>query len=98
MFYCYILFSKKLDRFYVGSTSLSPKIRLERHLNQYYGKNKFTANANDWVLFLEIKCSSINQSLLIEKHIKKMKSKIYIRNLSKYEEMISNLKQKYIDC
>ncbi|MBK9457438.1 MAG: GIY-YIG nuclease family protein [Bacteroidetes bacterium] len=30
-FYTYILFSKSLNKFYIGSTSLSPVERLEQH-------------------------------------------------------------------
>lgn len=58
-------------------------------------KRKFTANANDWKLFLLISCKSKTQALSIEKHIKKMKSKTYIENLKKYPEMIDKLKSKY---
>ncbi len=35
------------------------------------------------------------QALAIEKHIKAMKSKIYIHNLKKYPEMIDKLLLKY---
>jgi len=56
---------------------------------------KFTAKANDWALFLKINCSSKTQGLQIEKHIKKMKSKSYIKNLLKYPEIIDKLKIKY---
>jgi len=87
-YYCYILFSSSLDRYYIGSTILEPKERLTRHLFSYYGNQKFTASAKDWEIFLEISCSSIEQARKIERHIKSMKSKIYINNLKKYPEMI----------
>ncbi len=57
--------------------------------------HKFTANAEDWELFLKIECGSKSQGLNIEKHIKKMKSKIYIENLIKYPDIILRLKEKY---
>lgn len=97
MFYCYILHSQVLDRFYIGSTSLEADVRLDNHLSGYYGKNKFTAKANDWVLFLAIACSTYHQARLFEAHIKKMKSAEYIRNLKKYPEMIDKLLVKFSD-
>ncbi len=57
--------------------------------------NKFTANAEDWKLFLQIQCENKIQALNIEKHIKKMKSKTYIENLIKYPDIILKLKSKY---
>jgi putative endonuclease len=91
----YVLFSEKLNRFYIGYTS-DFDLRLEFHLNA--DKRKFTYNANDWVLFLKIDCENKKQALAIEKHIKKMKSKIYIQNMMKYPEIIQKLLQKYPNC
>ena len=51
MKYCvYIIYSIKLDKFYVGETS-DFKNRLEEHKTGFY-KNSFTAKAQDWELFL----------------------------------------------
>ncbi len=88
----YILFSEKLNRFYTGFTS-NLEERLEFHKNAE--DRKFTYNASDWIVFFEIPCDSRNQGLLIEKHIKSMKSKKYIQNLIKYPEMIAKLKSKF---
>ncbi|MFN4762194.1 GIY-YIG nuclease family protein [Gillisia sp. Q332] len=91
--YCvYILYSKKLDRFYTGSTSDFDK-RMEFHDSPE--ARKFTAKAHDWVLFDTITCESKSQALSIEKHIKSMKSKIYIRNLKQYVEIKEKLKSKF---
>ena len=49
----------------------------------------------DWKVFFTIECSSKKQGLAIEKHIKNMKSKTYIRNLAKYPEIAMKLIQKY---
>jgi hypothetical protein len=46
----------------------------------------YTPFQQAWVLFLEITCESKTQGLAIEKHIKKMKSRVYIENLIKYPE------------
>ena len=92
----YILYSIKLNRFYIGFTS-DFDVRIEFHKNAEY--HKFTANADDWQLFFKIECDNKLQGLNIEKHIKKMKSKTYIENLTKYPNMILKLKEKYNqDC
>lgn len=85
----YIIFSEKLNRFYIGYTS-DFDLRLDFHLFSNE-KRKFTSNAKDWKLFLKIDYLSKTQALAIEKHIKSMKNKIYIENLSKYPEMTFNL-------
>ncbi len=89
----YILYSKKLNRFYIGYTS-DFDTRLEFHKNAE--SHKFTANAHDWELFLRIPCDSKKQALTIEKHIKNMKSKTYIENLIKYPDIILKLKDRYL--
>ena len=93
---CYIIHSQSLSKFYIGSTILDSLERLERHQFNYYGNRKFTAKADDWEVFINISCSSIEQARKIEKHIKEMKSKSYILNLKKYPEIIEKLKTKYI--
>ena len=88
----YILHSKTLNRYYIGFTT-DFETRLEFHKNA--ASHKFTANADDWNVFLIIDCQSKLQGLSIEKHIKNMKSKTYIENLKKHPEIIVKLKQKY---
>ena len=91
----YILYSKSINKFYVGSTELEPIERLELHLNKVYGNDKFTSVANDWELFYQHLCTNVSQARLIENHIKKMKSKTYIQNLKKYPEMMTKLLIRY---
>jgi len=57
--------------------------------------HKFTGKAKDWELYLKFKCDCKKQAEAIERHIKKMKSKIYIANLKKYEDIILKLKNRY---
>ena len=92
---CYILFSKKLEKYYVGATKVHVEERLLQHKEAYYGRHKFTAKADDWELYLEIECSTISQALRIESHIKCMKSTQYIQNLRKYPEMIEKLLHRF---
>jgi len=93
--YCYVLYSKTTDRFYIGSTILNPEERLRRHLIDYYGNNKFTSMVKDWEIFFVIECSTLVQARKIEQHLKRMKSKKYIRNLKNYPEIMVSLLKRY---
>ncbi|MFY7742466.1 MAG: GIY-YIG nuclease family protein [Flavobacterium sp.] len=95
MHFVYILHSEKLNRFYIGYTKNLDK-RLDFHLHDTQSR-KFTYKADDWSLYFSIKCTTKNQALAIEKHIKAMKTKIYIQNLAKYPEIGLKLLQKYIE-
>lgn len=94
MIACYIIYSPKIDRFYIGFTQESVESRVEKHNNSSYGSH-YTSNANDWQVFLIIPCNSVNQAMRIEKHIKKMKSKNYIQNLNSFPEIIEKLKKRF---
>jgi len=89
----YILLSKSLNRFYIGYTT-DLDIRMDFHLHDIQSR-KFTYKADDWKVFFSLKCTSKKQALAIEKHIKAMKSKIYIENLLKYPEISEKLLEKY---
>ena len=89
----YILYSKRMDRFYIGQTKdLNDRIAL--HLEKAF-KGSFTSKANDWELFQTISCESSFQAIRIESHIKKMKSRQYIQNIKEYPEISDKLKNKY---
>jgi len=91
--FVYILFSKKLNRFYTGYTGdLDLRMNFHENAESY----KYTAKANDWELFFTIECENKTQALNIEKHIKSMKSKVYIQNLIKYPDISKKLLGKYI--
>ena len=92
--FVYILYSKKLDRFYTGITTLTLAERFENHIQKHYGKLNFTQKADDWQLYWHLECNSTKQARNIEIHIKKMKSKIYIQNLKKYPEIGDKLLEK----
>jgi len=89
----YILYSKTIDSFYIGSC-LDLKIRMKEHQQNRFEKS-FTKRADDWTVFIQINELEYNQARLIEKHIKEMKSKTYIQNLNRYPEMIQKLTSKY---
>jgi putative endonuclease len=90
----YILYSSNLNRFYIGSTQDDVQGRLAKHNEHTYGSHRYSAITTDWEIFLYIECTSFAQAVRIEKHIKKMKSAVYIRNLKTYPEMIDSLIQK----
>ena len=86
----YILFSKCLDRYYIGCTS-NINERFDKHHSKFYGNSAFTAKADDWQLMLSLPCLDEQQAKTIEAKIKKMKSKVYIANLIHYPEMQQKL-------
>jgi len=90
--FVYIIHSETLNRFYIGQTA-DIKQRLGFH--QSSESRKFTAKANDWILFFIIECKTKPQALAIETHIKKMKSSTYIKNLKLYPEITVRLLEKY---
>ena len=94
MAWVYILYSSKRDIFYIGATESSPEERLKKHVEKYYPGN-FTTTTNDWELFYRLECENMHQALLIEKHIKKMKSRKYLDNINKFPEISEKLKQLY---
>jgi len=93
MFYVYILYSQRVDSFYVGQT-LNISQRIQEHNSKFYN-NSSTAKANDWELFFSIECISRNQSILIERHIKSMRNRKYYESLKMYPEISDKLKLKY---
>jgi len=89
MHYVYIIFSSSAHKFYIGET-LNITERLEKHNSGAYA-NAFTSQTNDWTIQATIECQNRTQALQIEKHIKSMKSKVYIENVIKYSEMRDKL-------
>ncbi|GAB5523082.1 MAG: hypothetical protein Roseis2KO_09540 [Roseivirga sp.] len=93
MFWVYILYSKTAGRHYTGY-SIDPDERLKEH-NEGYCKGSYSSAVRDWELRFMLKCQSKKQALQIERHIKRMKSRVYIQNLIKYPEMGEKLLIKY---
>ena len=89
----YILYSNNLNRYYIGSCHDFEK-RLQEHISKKY-KDSFTTRTDDWKVFFLINDLDYGQARKIEKHIKRMKSKLYIENLAKYPEISNKLKIKY---
>jgi putative endonuclease len=75
----YILYSRSLNRYYVGSC-LDLDLRLTEHLNKKFTEG-FTTKADDWELYYSMLDLEYMQARKIENHIKRMKSKKYIKDL-----------------
>ena len=63
----YILYSAKLDRYYVGQTE-NINLRLKVHNNQ--GK-KYTSKGIPWILVKSYKCNGRSEAVRLETKIKK---------------------------
>jgi putative endonuclease len=87
---CYILISRSLNRYYIGHTT-DIELRLKYHNNGKFGKKSFTYKTSDWKIYLLIPCETMNQAILLESKIKRMKSRKYIENLKKYPELITKI-------
>jgi putative endonuclease len=70
--------------------------RLKKHNFHLYGST-YTSKTNDWEIFITLQCETVSQAMKIEKHIKSMKSKIYIENLKKYPDIIQKILKNFKD-
>ncbi|HKR04895.1 MAG TPA: GIY-YIG nuclease family protein [Bacteroidia bacterium] len=76
-YFVYIIWSDKLKKYYVGSSS-QPEKRLKEH---NYGKANFTSKGIPWKLVYSEQYNSKKEAQERERRIKQMKSKKYIENL-----------------
>ena len=95
LFLVYILFSEKLNKYYIGTTDDIER-RVKEHNSKFY-ENNYTSRGIPWQMAFNISCQSSSQAFKIEKHIKAMHSKNYIQNLIKYPEMTQKLLDRYKD-
>ena len=76
MHFLYILYSKSINKYYVGET-VDVENRLQAH-NQHKYRKGYTKAAEDWKIALKLELESKENALYIERFIKKMKSKKFI--------------------
>ncbi len=76
-YYVYILFSDRLNRYYIGSTK-DIASRIEAHLWNHKG---FTSKAKDWQLRYQEVFETKTEALAREKQIKRWKSRKLIEKL-----------------
>ncbi|MCC9017418.1 GIY-YIG nuclease family protein [Flavobacterium lipolyticum] len=79
MFYTYIIYSKALDNYYIGSCQDVEK-RLQDHLNS---RSSYTKVTKDWELKYYETFPTRSEACKRELQIKKMKSRKYIETLIK---------------
>ncbi len=79
MFYVYILFSKAIDKYYIGH-SINPWERVIQHNNNTV--DKYTGKSKDWELMAVFEVSENRADAMdLEKFIKKQKSRNLIEKL-----------------
>ena len=77
MFYCYLLYSEKLNKYYIGSTN-DLKGRLQRHNTSNHG---FTSKGKPWELKYSESFPTKQKALQREAQLKKMKSRKVLEEL-----------------
>ncbi|MCC6370692.1 MAG: GIY-YIG nuclease family protein [Bacteroidia bacterium] len=77
MYHLYIIYSVKLNRYYIGHTENLEK-RLFEHNN---GISTYTSKASDWELKYKEAFVTREESHKREREIKKKKSRVYIEKL-----------------
>ncbi|WP_353130544.1 GIY-YIG nuclease family protein [Parapedobacter pyrenivorans] len=77
MHYLYIIYSTRLDRYYIGACKDIPQ-RLRRHNSQHRG---FTGKADDWHLVYHEVFTSKTAAMAREREIKSWKSRRMVENL-----------------
>jgi len=84
----YILYSKKLNRFYVGQTTNLGN-RLSEH-NQ--GESNYTSQGLPWTLLWSVSKSSLNEALTFERKLKNLSRARKMKFMIKYDEGVHNAK------
>ena len=78
MFYCYILYSLTLDKFYIGFTADELNERLRKHNSKHKG---YTSKSKDWEIKYFEKFQNKVDAMNREKEIKKWKSRKMVEKL-----------------
>jgi putative endonuclease len=97
MHFIYIIYSEKLDRFYIGET-IDFLNRIDEHNNGFFKKSS-TSIANDWKLSKLFTVNNRTEGRKVEGYIKAMKSKIFLKKLIEnntfYFEFKNLVKEKF---
>ena len=83
MFNVYILYSAKLDRYYIGFTNGPVAARLKKHLANHKG---FTGKNTDWQIVYSEKYNEKKDAINREQQIKSWKSRKMIEKLIRSTE------------
>lgn len=72
MNYVYILFSEKLNKYYIGFTSISVEERLKKYLSNHSG---FTSRSKYWMIVYREEYLTKEEASKREKELKRWKSR-----------------------
>ncbi|MGB5272641.1 MAG: GIY-YIG nuclease family protein [Flavobacteriaceae bacterium] len=78
MCYFYILYSRNLDRYYIGHSCDSLENRLRQHLYEHGG---FTGKAKDWKLVYQEAFPSKSVAYARERQVKRWKNRLLVERL-----------------
>jgi len=78
MFFTYILYSKSIDKYYVGHTGQTLDERLKKHLSNH---KDFTGWVKDWTVYHYEVYDTKSQAYKRELEIKSKKSRKFIEGL-----------------
>ena len=78
MCFCYILYSKSIDKYYIGHSCEDLQERLRKHLSDHKG---FTSKAKDWMIVYFEAFKNKSDAYKREIEIKTWKSKSKIKKL-----------------
>ena len=79
MHYLYIIYSKAIDKYYVGETNDINR-RLQEHREATF-KGSYTSQTNDWELKVSLQFKNISAARKAEAFIKRMNSRVFIEKL-----------------
>ena len=92
MYFVYIIYSEKLNRFYTGTTNSIDK-RINEHNSSYY-PNSYTSKGIPWILKVHFTFEVSSHAYFAERFIKRMKSKKFIEKIimapDLFKEIIEN--------
>ena len=91
MHYVYIIYSPSFDRYYIGE-SVNAVNRTQQHNSAFYDSAS-TSFTRDWQLCLQLQVANRLQAIKVERYIKSMKSKAFIRKLLSDESFLINFKE-----
>jgi putative endonuclease len=92
MYFIYIIYSKKLDRYYVGTTDDVEK-RLVEHNSGFYSE-AFTVKGTPWELSLSFECESSEKAYGLEKFLKRMKSRVFLEKVIVSPDILLEIQNK----
>ena len=85
--FSYIIYSRRIDKYYIGACKECLEFRIEKHNTSFFGTKAFTSQVSDWELYIDIEVQDYDHAIRLERKIKSMKSRKYIENLKNYPEL-----------